>query len=290
MSTSHLQGGAPAGHRPARFAAANEAKASFDLTYNAPGPAAYFKALLPLDYRIPDEARAPVRELIDSLRNAAGKRQFTVLDVGCSYGINAAVLKYSTNFRAIAERCAGLNEGERLAQKDRAFFESLPRDESLRVVGLDVAENAVAYGIQSGLLDDGFVANLEEKPLNSEQREKLQKVDLIVSTGCVGYVTDKTFGRLVDAVAGGGRVPVVASFVLRMFRYDAIARALASNGLRTDKSQGTFRQRRFRHDRERSEVLSTLEQMGLEPQALEASDGYLHAELFVSELQESRKP
>ena len=46
----------------------------------------------------------------------------------------------------------------------------------------------------------------------------LADVDIIVSTGCVGYVTATTFQRAAKA-SRRGRVPWVASFVLRMFPY-----------------------------------------------------------------------
>jgi len=264
--------------------AANQAKANFESVYDATTPGAYLRELAPLDYRIPDEAAPVVRRLIDEARQTGGAGTTTLLDVGCSYGINAAVLNYGTTFRAMHERYLGHYEadGRAAVAADRAFFSSLPRDRGLRVIGLDVAKNAVDYGLEAGLLDDGIVANLEEQALDAGDRRRLAGVDLVISTGCVGYVTKTTFARLVDAIAESGRPPVVASFVLRMFPYHEIQAMLASRGWSTEKLPGTFRQRRFKHDRERAEVLSALEVLGLDPGRVEAQDDYLHAELFVS--------
>jgi hypothetical protein len=67
-----------------------------------------------------------------------------------------------------------------------------------------------------------------------------------------------------------------------MYPYNAIASGLARRGYTTKRLSGTFRQRRFKHDTERTEVLSALERLGVDPAAAEGRDGYLHAELFVS--------
>ncbi len=267
------------------FAEANRFKASFADAYDATSPAAYLRELAPLDYRIPDEATEATAGLVEEVRAARSRETVTVLDIGCSYGINAAVMKHGTSFRTLAQRYGRIDAAAptgAAARRDRAFFASLRRNPGLRVVGLDVAGNAVSYGLESGLLDDGVVANLERHPLSSADRRRLQGVDLIVTTGCVGYVGEATFTKVVDAIAAQGETPLVASFVLRMFPYGAIARALRARGMETRKEAQTYRQRRFKSAGERTKVLSALRDRGLDPSGLEARDDYLRAELFVS--------
>jgi hypothetical protein len=65
-----------------------------------------------------------------------------------------------------------------------------------------------------------------------------------LTTGCVGYVTDATYGKLLDAM---DRTPWIVSFVLRMFPFEPLAETFAKRGLVTEKLHGaTFVQRRFR--------------------------------------------
>ncbi len=51
---------------------------------------------------------------------------------------------------------------EELAEADSAFYGERARKAAPEVVGVDVAPNAVSYGVRSGVLDAGFAENLEE--------------------------------------------------------------------------------------------------------------------------------
>ena len=267
----------------AAFPHANAAKAKFKDAYDLETPALYLSELGALDYRIPDEAAEPIRRLVNEIARKPSQNPPTVLDLGCSYGINAAILKQRTSFRALWERYVG-REGEprRLAvQKDREFFGAQARADQPRVIGLDVAQNAVNYAIDSGLLDAGITANLEVGPLSSSDASLLADVDLIMSTGCVGYVTEATFERVLQPLQRSRKRPLVASFVLRMFPYAGIQRLLDRYGYTTERVPGVFRQRRFKNDNERKDVFRALHGLGLNPDDAER-DGYLHAELFIS--------
>ena len=131
------------------------------------------------------------------------------------------------------------------------------------------------------MIESGVAANLENDEPSAEERAALEDVDIIVSTGCVGYVTDKTFNRLL-AMREKGDAPWVVSFVLRMFPYDAIEAELAQHGLVTEKLGGvTFVQRRFHSESELEATLKAVQSRGIDTHGKE-TDGLFHAELFVS--------
>src|SRR5262249_1509549 len=67
-------------------------KVAFDHIYDRDDPRPYFAALQALDYCIPQEAKPYFIKLIQDYRAAEGVVVPTVLDIGCSYGINAALL------------------------------------------------------------------------------------------------------------------------------------------------------------------------------------------------------
>jgi len=269
----------------ADFARINSAKASFDSVYVAPDPRAYFSVLGGLDYSIPDAARPVFRRLAEARREAQGSEALKLVDLGCSYGINAALLKYPLSFADLKQRytAPALQDvsSEELLELDRHFFNAWPADEQLTTIGIDVAAPAVRYARRAGMLDDGFPADLENGDAPEPLARALADVDMVISTGCVGYVGERSFEQLTD-VAAGERTPWIASFVLRMFPYDAIERSLAERGLVTEKLEGaTFVQRRFRDGAEQRQVVGSLEAMGIDPGGKEA-DGLYHAELFVS--------
>jgi hypothetical protein len=107
----------------------------------------------------------------------------------------------------------------------------------------------------------------------------VERSDLVVSTGCIGYVTEKTLLRILEAA--GERQPWMAHFCLRMFPYDTIAGPLADLGYETYRVDEYFRQRRFASAREQALVLQRLEELGIPAGGLEA-DGWFYAQLYVS--------
>src|ERR687885_184820 len=86
----------------------------------------------------------------------------------------------------------------------------------------------------------------------------LAGVDLITVTGGVGYITERTFDRVLR-YASAGNGCWVAAFALRWIAYDRIAAVLVQYGLVTEQLSGhRFRQRRFADDTERDYVLGQL--------------------------------
>jgi hypothetical protein len=102
-----------------------------------------------------------------------------------------------------------------------------------------------------------------------------------MSTGCVGYMTEKSFERLLPAVTQG-QSPWMGNFVLRMFPFDAIDEALAKWGYVTERLDGqTFVQRNFASASEQEQVLEQLRDGGIDPIGREA-EGQLLAEFYLS--------
>lgn len=268
------------------FSSINRDKANFSAIYSQPDPRAYFRTLGALGYVIPHLAKPVFEQLIDARRQARGGGPITVLDLGCSYGVNAALMKYMLNYDHLVERYDALAwqplSPDELTALDRHFYAAWPRRPDIRVIGLDVSEPAVRYAEACGILDVGIVADLESGMVPAEAAAALAQVDLIVSTGCVGYVTNRTFEALAKVCTGNGEAPWVASFVLRMFDYAEIARTLTRQGLETEKFEGaTFVQRRFLDEEEMRGAMTALAARGLSPAGKE-SDGLFHAELFFS--------
>lgn len=266
------------------YAVINEAKADFTDLYTSKDPRNYFKHLGQLDYIIPHLAQPIFSQLIRA-RQETQDEPVTVLDVGCSYAINGALMKYALDYEALRQRYTApslqaLSSTEVLAL-DRHFYRSWPKHPGIKVIGLDVSENAVRYAEDAGILDHGLAIDLESRDPTPEEAAILAGVDIIVSTGCVGYVTSKTFQRIAK-VARKGRAPWAANFVLRMFPFDGIARTLAEQGLVTEPYEGaTFVQRRFANRDEMEKAVVAVEARGLDTDGLE-TEGLYHSNLFVS--------
>jgi SAM-dependent methyltransferase len=262
----------------------NHSKARFDEIYDQADPRAYFTVLGDLDYDIPQRAH-PLFARVLQARTAAAARPSPVLDLGCSYGLNAALLRCDVTLQDLYDRyrdpaVADLTPDE-LAAADSVFFAERRRAADPRLAGLDVAGNALAYARRVGLLDDAWAEDLEQAEPSAGLTAGIADVGLITATGCVGYIGDKTFARLLGATSQASP-PWVATFVLRMFSYDDIADVLAQHGLVTERLGGvTFRQRRFVSAEEQDSTLAALRARGLDAAGKE-EDGYYHSDFFLS--------
>lgn len=249
-------------------------KVSLDHVYIEPDPRPYFTTLGALDYQLPQLAKPYFAKLVEDLGEP------TVLDVGCSYGVNAALYRCDATMdelcRHYTSEEAGRLDRAGLIARDRALVGS----PGARFVGLDASAPALAYAHAAGFIDEAIHADLERDDPTEDQAALLAGVDLVVSTGCIGYVTERTIGRI--AGLPGGRRPAMAHFVLRMFSYEPIAASLAALGYRTTGVAGLFKQRRFADPREHEQILDAIRANGVRPDDLE-TEGWLCAQLYLSE-------
>jgi hypothetical protein len=248
-------------------------KARFDDIYERPDPRDYFRRLAPLEYEIPHHAQP-------AFRRAAAERAAlddgrpgrpAVLDLCCSYGINAALLNHDVTLAEMYERytspaCRTMS-AEQLAASDKQFYAERRRPDALPVFGLDVSAPAVHYALAAGLLDAAFTDDLEQVSPSPPLRRALTEVGLITLTGGGSYITSRTFAAVLDCA----RRPIwVSAFVLRTVSYHPIIETLAARGLRTtlDASR-TYPQRLFTDEQERQYAIASVRALGHDPAGAE---------------------
>ena len=202
-------------------------KADFGHIYNEPHPARYYQVLGEYDYRIPEYGAAVVRRLLQARSDdhcGPDAEPPTVLDVCCSYGIGAALLTTElgladlyTHYGAAGRGGPG---GAGSVEADRAWFTEHRRADAARVIGLDVAENAVSFAVASGIMAHGIVADLERDPMPPQAAAAVAEVDVVMCTGGVGYITERTFDRLLTAIPNP---PWLAVFCLRTYDFGPLS-------------------------------------------------------------------
>jgi len=258
-------------------------KANFDHIYDLEDPREYFNTLGSMDYAAPRHGYELFSKLARSI-SPSGAR-LTILDVCCSYGINGVLLRHDVTLdelyaRYESEEAAGTSS-EELAARDREFYGAWRLPDAPRVIGLDVAGNAIAYGVRTGMLDGGAAENLEEDEPSEELSELISGVDLITVTGGVGYITGKTFERLLQTLPEGRR-PWIAALALRWVDYGPLSELFSRYGYVTERLEGrTFEQRRFADSGEQEYVCRELSNMGVDPAGKE-SEGSYHAHFYLS--------
>lgn len=272
-----------------QIVAINRNKAVFDDIYVEPDPRAFFSVLGSLDYMIPDVAETIIRQILQA-RNVIHGGDTTILDVGCSYGVNAALHRFPVSFANLRQRYACRNmmelDADELIELDQKFYASWPEIGTARFVGFDSSEAAIRYANVVGLHEAGVSADLENSDLTPDDAALVGSANVVLSTGAIGYVTEQTYGKLLKAMPGN---PWIISFVLRMFPYDDFIASFEERGMVTEKLMGaTFVQRRFRDEEEFEGSLAALAARGIDTQGFE-SEGLFQAELFVSRPEEDVK-
>ena len=253
----------------------------FDEIYNQPDPRAFYSRLGRLGYQIPHHAQPVLRRLVAAARTQSGA--VTVLDLCCSYGINAALLNHHLTLDDLyahytSPRLAESTTAE-LIKYDQEFYAAHRRADAVPVVGLDIAAPAIDYALAVGLLDAGFAENLEARPPSSALLQTAARVRLITVTGGVSFLTCRTFHQLLRAARQSAWV---AAFVLRTVSYQQIADALAEHGLVTEvDTERTVAQRRFTDPDEQRHAIAAVTATGTDPTGKE-TEGWYHATLHLS--------
>lgn len=258
------------------------AKHDFTPTYDQPWPHAYFQAHLALDYMICDRAKPVFEDIIARLRRRRPHSPLKILDIGASYGLNAALLRSALTLDDLYAAYT-LPDGPLAVprlEEHQSFFSRQALRDDIEVIGLDPSRQALGYAREVGLIRRGVATNLETEELSGADREVLRDVDLIISTGCVGYATARTFRRVYEATAASQ--PWVASFAMHPFAYNEIAAALAEFGLLTiERPNLRQRQRRFSTQQERASILAIMRDLSMDDR-LERTTGYIYAAFHLS--------
>jgi hypothetical protein len=257
-------------------------KANFDHIYTATDPRPYFQTLGALDYQIPAHGASVFGTVANQVAEVRELDTIRIADLCCSYGINAAVMKHDATFEEIvdhytSEDCHSLERPDLLA-RDREFFGERIDGQTLEVVGIDQSPEAISYAVEAGILDDGAAEDLEANEPSPELVGLLEETDLITVSGGIGYITERTVARVLDAAPTR---PWLAALCLRWVDFDPVAEVGRARDMIVHRlEEVTFPQRRFFDAAEQEHVLKELDRMGVEAAGREA-DGYHHSELFV---------
>ena len=157
---------------------------------------------------------------------------------------------------------------------------------------------AAANGLHRGVLlyaealeeGKGVDVDLEAEKLNL--LESLPKIDIVIATGCVGYIGYKAFSNLLKVIKNRQSnskefetehtAPIFAFSVLRMFDMKDIEEVFEMYDYSIVKSDiKPIRQRNFSDHKEKAQTISILHDMEINTEKYE-DDGNLYADFYIA--------
>ena len=272
------------------FDTANDAKASFDDVYAAPTPHAYVASMARNGYEIGEQARPYCAAAAEFLRECNGDAwPVQMLDVGCSYGIGSAFVKYGCSFDELVAffSTRAPREYRAACEAMRMWLNITPPPCDVRVVGLDRSVPAIRFAVDAGLLDGGIARNYEDSDVvpTEDERAWFRSCNLLISTGAIGYVTERTLDAVLPHLGKdypGEFGPFAVVTILRMFDFPEIAASFEKHGFMFGAIPGVrLPQRRFTGEEERRKVLSLLHDREVDTSGWEDT-GKHFADLFIA--------
>jgi len=259
-------------------------KKDFTDIYTQKFPDDYLKEMKKLHYRIPDKTKPLYLSLAEHLVKKLS-RPINILDIGSSYGINSALLKYDLEMSNLDD--VFLQENNTTLEQTRQFFEKIPSNDNLNFYQIDISQPALQFSEEAKLCKKGICVNLETGNLPIKE---IPSFDMVIATGCIGYIGYKAFSNLFELIKkqqsnypeSETAKPIFAFSVLRIFDMEKIQQTFDYNGYSLVKTDlDPIRQRRFSDLDERHQTISLLNSKGIDTKGFE-DDGHFYAHFYIA--------
>ena len=272
-----------------QLAIVNELKVKKDFTdiYTQESPCGYLMEMKKLGYSISDSTKPLYNSIVEELENKLS-RPINILDLGSSYGINSALMKYNLTMTELNNFF--LTETEPTKKETKQFYEKCTSNDEMCFYQIDISDEALKFSEEMGLCKKGIKVNLDDEKL--ELLELLPKVDVVIATGCIGYIGYMAFVNLLKVIKNRQsnsiedkteyNSPIFAFSVLRMFDMNDIKKTFERyNYSIVKRDMKPIIQRKFSDIKEKDETISILQGMGINTKEYE-DDGNFYADFYIA--------
>ncbi|MDZ7685557.1 MAG: class I SAM-dependent methyltransferase [Gammaproteobacteria bacterium] len=178
----------------------DEKKQHFDDIYVAETPVPFKERILDaLDYVSDDFNRETFDRLIlPWVQAQSGSAPINFVDLCACFGNTTMATVYGMDYQSIRDNWQDTERCMKIAA-DRRF--------PAHTTGIDISENAMAYGEKSGLFDEVMVADLNSPTAEQKQTilAAMREADVLISTAALVYLDIPAIEELLDAFAGADK-------------------------------------------------------------------------------------
>lgn len=262
-------------------------KKNFTNIYTQDSPYEYLKEMDRLEYSISDTTKSLYNSIIEQLEETLS-RPINVLDLGSSYGINSSLMKYDLTMAELNNFF--LNGTKPTKKETKQFYDEHTSNDNINFYQIDISEEALKFSEEMDLCKRGMNVDLEAEKLNL--LESLPKMDIVIATGCIGYIGYKAFANLLKVIKNRQFnynkskkdyvAPIFAFSVLRMFDMEDIIEVFEMYDYSVVKSDiKPIHQRNFSDPKEKAQTISILHSKGVNTEKYE-DEGNFYADFYIA--------
>lgn len=265
-------------------------KKNFMDVYMQESPYFYLKEMDSVNYYIAQGTKPLYKYLANEIYREK-KNPLEIMDLGSSYGIIPALMRYEISLSVINSFFLYRGNDYPSNKEARAFLKRLPvKNPHFKFYPVDISKPAIQFSEFTGLAEEGFCINLEKQSLSPRLDKRLQTIDLVVSTGCIGYIGKISFQKIFESLKKRKNSPIFFAFsVLRIFQTRELREVFERNHFSLLKCEKLkIKQREFYNEEEQVKTLSLLKERGIDARGLE-DKGCYYADFFIAGPEEERE-
>jgi hypothetical protein len=240
-----------------------------------------------LDYDISDATKPLYNDIIEQLEEELS-RPINVLDLGSSYGINSSLMKYDLTMSELNDFF--LDGTEPTKKETKQFYKECTSNDNMNFYQIDISKEALKFSEDMDLCERGINVDLEAEKL--DLLGSFPKIDVVIATGCIGYIGYKAFANLLKVIKNRQSNyvksekeythPIFAFSVLRMFDMKDIEEVFEMYDYSIVKSDiKPIHQRSFSDSKEKTDTISILHDMGINTKKYE-DEGNFYADFYIA--------
>ena len=262
-------------------------KTNFTDIYTQNSPYEYLKEMDRLEYSISDSTKLLYNSIIKQIEKTVS-RPINILDLGSSYGINSSLMKYDLTMLELNNFF--LSGSDPTKKETRQFYEECKNNDNMNFYQIDISKEALKFSEEMNLCVRGMNVDLEDEKINL--LELLPKIDVVIATGCVGYIGYNAFLNLLKVIKNRQinskkfkkeySAPIFAFSVLRMFDMSDIKEVFEMYNYSIVKSDiKPIHQRNFSDVKEKKQTISILHEMKVDTKKYE-DEGNFYADFYIA--------
>jgi hypothetical protein len=252
--------------------------------YNASDPRPYYAAMGALDYQTPRHIQRLVRWCFSQRQELFDNGEMWAIDVGCGYATNAAGLRHGIDPQGLYVRYADPEiaalEADALHHSDRDYFASTNTG-AAHIAGVDIAHDALMYGMGAGLLSAAFSDDLTKGKPSPELTDIIGKTAVVMESGVPIFILPYILESILSVATEENR-PWLVTAPPRYTDLTIYHEILNKHGYVLQQAHpDSLPHRQFSSDQEKEDVIADQTAMGLDNH-LEDAEGYIRVELYLA--------